>query len=51
MLGKGLQLKTNTVSLLSMVSKVFEKLANNRIADHLDKCDLFSDFWYGFKSS
>ena len=26
------------VSLLSVVSKVFEKLANNRIVDHLEKC-------------
>ena len=39
------------VSLLSVVSKVFEKLVNNRIVDHLDKCGLFSDFWYGFRSS
>ena len=29
------------VSLLSVVSKVFEKLVNNRIVDHLKKCDLF----------
>ena len=39
------------VSLLSMVSKVFEKLVNNRIVDHLEKCCLFSDFQYGFRSS
>ena len=39
------------VSLLSVVSKVFEKLVNNRIVHHLEKCDLFSDFQYGFKSS
>ena len=39
------------VSLLSVVSKVFEKLVNNRIVDHLEKCSLFSDFLYGFKSS
>ena len=32
------------VSLLSVVSKVFEKLVNNRIVDHLKKCDLFPDF-------
>ena len=32
------------VSLLSVASKVFEKLLNNRIVDHLDKCGLFSDF-------
>ena len=29
------------VSLLSVVSKVFEKLVNNRTVDHLEKCDLF----------
>ena len=39
------------VSLLSMLSKVFEKLVNNRIVDHLEKCGLFSDFQYGFRSS
>ena len=39
------------VSLLSVVSKVFEKLLNNRFVDHLEKCGLFSDFQYGFKSS
>ena len=39
------------VSLLSVVSKVFEKLVNNRILDHLEKCSLFSDFQYGFRSS
>ena len=38
-------------SLLSVVSKVFEQLANNRIVDHLEKCGLFSDFQYGFRSS
>ena len=35
MLGKG---------LLSVVSKVFEKLVNNRIVDHLEKCGIFSNF-------
>ena len=39
------------VSLLSLASKVFEKLVNNRIADHLEKCSLFSYFQYGFRSS
>ena len=34
-----------------MVSKVFEKLVNNRIVDHLEKCVFFSDFQYGFRSS
>ena len=32
------------VSLLSVVSKVFQKLVNNRIIDDLEKCALFSDF-------
>ena len=39
------------VSLLAVVSKVFQKLVNNRIVDHLEKCSLFSDFQYGFRSS
>ena len=39
------------VILLSVVSKVFEKLVKNRIVDHLDKCGLFCDFQYGFRSS
>ena len=38
-------------SLLSVVSKVFEKLVNNRIVDHLEKCGLFSNFQDGFRSS
>ena len=39
------------VSLLSVVSKVFEKLVNNKIVDHLEKCGLFCDIQYGFRSS
>ena len=39
------------VSLLSVVSKVFEELVNNRIVDQLEKCVLFADFQYGFRSS
>ena len=39
------------VSLLSVFSKVFEKLVNNRIVYHLEKCGLFSDFQCGFRSS
>ena len=34
-----------------MVSKVLEKLVNNRIVDHLEKCGLFSDSQYVFRSS
>ena len=39
------------VSLLSVVRKVFEKLVNNRIVDHLKKCNPFSDLEYGFRFS
>ena len=39
------------VSLLSVVSNVFEELVNNRIANNLEICGLFSDFQYGFRSS
>ena len=43
--GEGSKTKNyNPVSLLSVLSKVFEKLVNNRIVDHQEKCDLFSDF-------
>ena len=35
------------VSLLSVISKVFEKLVNNRIVHHQEECD----FQYGFRSS
>ena len=34
-----------------MDSKVFKKLVNNRIINHLEKCGLFSGFQYGFRSS
>ena len=39
------------VILLSVVSKVFKKLVNNKIVDQLEICGLFSDFQYGFRSS
>ena len=39
------------VSLLSMVGKVFKKIENNKIVDHLVKCGPFSDFQYDFRSS
>ena len=38
------------VSLLSVVSKVFEKLVNNSIVYHPEKCGLIADFHYGFRS-
>ena len=31
------------VSLLSVISKFFEKLVNNRIIEHPERCGLFSD--------
>ena len=39
------------ISLLFVVGKDFEKLVNKKIVDHLEKCGLFSDFQYGFRSS
>ena len=33
-----------------MVSKVFERLVIDRIVGHIEKCGLFSDFQYGFRS-
>ena len=43
--------KYRFVSLLSVVSKVFGKLVNNRIVYHLEKSGLLSEFQYGFRSS
>ena len=34
-----------------MVSEVFQKLVYNRIVGHLEKCGLFSDLQYGFRST
>ena len=39
------------VSLFSVVNKVFERLVNNGIVDHLGKCGFFFDSQYGFRSS
>ena len=38
------------VSLLSAVSKVFKKLINNRLVDHIEKCGLIFYFQYDFRS-
>ena len=44
-LEKGLLLKTTAqLVLFSVVIKVFEKLVNNMIVDHLEKCGLFLNF-------
>ena len=51
MLGKGLQLKTTALLVFFLWLVVLEKLVNNRIVDHLEKCGLFSDLQYGFRSS
>ena len=51
MLARSTAKNYSLVSLLSVVSKVFEKLVNNRIVDHLEKRGLFSEFQYGFMSS
>ena len=38
-------------SLFYVASKVFQKLGNKKDVGHLEKCGLFSDFRYGFRSS
>ena len=38
------------VSLFSVVSKIFKKLVNNSVVNHIEKWP-FSDFHYGFTSS
>ena len=48
---RSIAIKYHPVSLVSVISKVFEKLVNNRIVDHPEKCGLFSNFQYGFRSS
>ena len=49
--GKGLQLKAATLLVFFLWLLKSEKLVNNKIVDHLEKCALFSDFQYGFRSS
>ena len=49
MLGKGLLLKTT--ALLVFFLWLVKSLKNNGIVDRLEKCGLFSDFQYGFRSS
>ena len=39
------------VSLLSVVRQIFEKLVNNNLVDHHEKCGLFSNSQYGFRYS
>ena len=51
MLGKGLQLKTTTLLVFLLWLLVLEKLVNNSLVEHLEKCGLSSDFQCGFRSS
>ena len=52
MLGRGLWLNTTVLFVFfSVVCSVFEKLVNNRLADHLKNCGFLSDFQYGIWSS
>ena len=39
------------ISLLSVISKLFEALINDKIIDHLERNNLLSDIQYGFRSS
>ena len=43
--------KNTTLSVFFLWLIKSENLVNNRIVDHLEKCGLFSDFQYGFRSS
>ena len=51
MLGKGLQLKTTTLLVFLLWLLFLEKLVNNSLVEHLEKCGLSSDFQCGFRSS
>ena len=52
MSGKGLQLKTTALLVFSLwLIKSLKNLLTIGIVDHLEKCGLFSDFQYGFRSS
>ena len=51
MLEKRLLLKTTVLLVFFLWLAVFEIPENNNIVDHLEKCDLFYDFQYGFRSS
>ena len=42
---------TTVLTLFFWLVKSFKKLVNNRLADHLEKCGLFSNLQYGFRSS
>ena len=48
---KSMMKNCHSGSLFSVVSKVFEKLINNRFLEHLEKYGLFSDSQYGCRSS
>ena len=51
---RGVETSMHTICLvifLSVVISIFEKLVNNRVVDLLEKCSIFSDFQYGFRSS
>ena len=43
--------KTTTLLVFFLWLVVFKKLVNNRIVDHSEKCGVFSNFQYGFRSS
>ena len=54
MTGRDRLLRTTTALLvffLFLDSKIFEKLPNSRLINHIKKCGLFSKFQYGFKYS
>ena len=40
----------HSVSLLSVISKIFKKIVNDRLVDHSNNHGSFSDFQYHFNS-
>ena len=51
MFGKDVRLKTTALLVFFLhLVKSLENFVNNRLFDHQEKCALFCDFQYGFKS-
>ena len=48
MLGRGQRLKTIVLVVFFLW---FQEFLNDRFLDHFEKCELFSDFLYGFRTS
>ena len=51
MLRRGLRLKLSVLLVYFLWLVMSLKMVNNRLVDHFKKCDIFSDFKYGFSCS